>query len=402
MIKPPLPENEAQRLKALERYQILDSLPEKNFDDLTMMASAICQTPISLITLIDANRQWFKSVLGVEATETPREIAFCAHAINEPAAPFIIPDATKDARFQDNPFVTGDPNVVFYAGVALNSPDGYALGTICVIDSKPKQLSEAQVAALKALANQVVSLLELRKKNRELTQLNQEVSRLNTSLSEFSYRVSHDLRAPLRGINNLAEWLLEEHASGLNEDGAQYVRLIHKRSSQLQHLIDGILLFSKNTHLSADHHQPVDLKELLEQVLDHCELPPNFSARYPQEPLVVHSSRIGLYQILQNLVTNSIKYNDKPTGELTVEYQPLGQGFRVKVTDNGPGIPADQRAKAFHLFETLASKKDQPNGSMGVGLATVQSITTKLGGSVSITDREDGQPGACFLLEFGQ
>ncbi|WP_207434946.1 sensor histidine kinase [Sabulibacter ruber] len=402
MIDPGLPENEAERLKALEQYQILDSLPEKDFDDLTKMASAICQTPISLITFIDANRQWFKSTLGIEGTETPRELAFCAHAIKEPTQPLIVPDASKDERFHDNPFVTGEPNVTFYAGVPLCSPEGYAMGTLCVIDSKPHALSATQLEALKALANQVVSQLELRKKNRELEKLNQEVTQLNHSLSEFSYRVSHDLKAPLRGISSLSAWLSEEYATRLDSQGTHYLQLINKRADQLQHLIEGILLFAKNTSLKEDQTQEIDLKELLEQVLDHCEVPGHFKVWYPQETAVVNSSRIGLYQILQNLVTNSVKYNDKPTGELEIEYQIHPKGFMLRVTDNGPGIPATQREKAFRLFETLGSKKECQDGSMGIGLATVQSITKKLGGSVCITDRNDGKAGACFLLNFGK
>jgi GAF domain-containing protein len=163
-----VPENEAARLQALREYAILDTLPEKDFEDITRIASEICQTPISLITLIDSERQWFKSKIGIENTETHRDHAFCAHALNAPNEILNVKDSREDTRFSGNPYVTGDPNVVFYAGVPLVNDEGFALGTICVIDQKPRELSEMQLNSLRALSNQVVKLFELRRANKLL------------------------------------------------------------------------------------------------------------------------------------------------------------------------------------------------------------------------------------------
>jgi PAS domain S-box-containing protein len=166
MTPAPLPQNESERLEALRRYEVLDTEPEQKFDDLTLLASHICQAPIALISLVDAERQWFKSKVGMTTSQTARSISFCGHAILEDDV-MVVPDAAADARFADNPIVTGEPNVRFYAGAPLVTPNGHALGTLCVADRVPRNLSAAQLDALRALARQVVAQLELRRRLKE-------------------------------------------------------------------------------------------------------------------------------------------------------------------------------------------------------------------------------------------
>lgn len=170
MLLPKIPPNEAERLKVLRSLDILDTLPEVEFDNITRLASQITEMPISLITLVDENRQWFKSKVGLDATETPRDWAFCAHAINEPDDLLMVNDTATDTRFVDNPLSIGDPHIRFYAGMPFKDADGTPLGTLCVIDQKPGTLPPDQLESLKILANQVSSLIQLRSANQKLAQ----------------------------------------------------------------------------------------------------------------------------------------------------------------------------------------------------------------------------------------
>ena len=168
-MKAAFPPDEAQRLESLREYAVLDTPAEACFDDLTELAAYICEAPIALISLIDENRQWFKSRIGLDAAETSRDIAFCAHAIQQKEL-FIVPDATRDARFADNPLVMGEPGIRFYAGAPLITPEGHALGSLCVIDRVPREMHADHQLALRVLSRHVMAQLELRRRTQEVQQ----------------------------------------------------------------------------------------------------------------------------------------------------------------------------------------------------------------------------------------
>jgi hypothetical protein len=207
--------DEAGRLKALRQYRILDTEPEQAFDDLTLIASQICGVPIALISLVDEDRQWFKSRIGIEARESSRSVSFCAHAILQRGI-FTIPDASKDERFRNNPFVQGEPHIRFYAGAPITTQDGYALGTLCVIDYVPRKLTDDQINALQALERQVSAQLELRRNLEELRVALDGIDTLSAlipycSTCELNIVIPADTAAMQKVTAGLKEILLGKH-----------------------------------------------------------------------------------------------------------------------------------------------------------------------------------------------
>lgn len=182
----PLPPDEPERLEVLRELRILDTEAETAYDDITLLASHVCSTPMSLMSLVDESRQWFKSKVGLDASETPREQAFCAHAILKPNEVMIVPDASADDRFRDNPLVTDEPRIRFYAGVPLTTQSGHALGALCVIDRVPRQLEDGEMSALRALGRQVIGQLELRRALAQLDKYRADLETLNRDLERRS------------------------------------------------------------------------------------------------------------------------------------------------------------------------------------------------------------------------
>lgn len=393
MIAANTPENEEERLNVLRDYNILDSLPEENYDAIAKIASSICNSPIALVSLVDKDRQWSKSNYGLNVRETPRDLAFCAYTILNPDELFIVNDATKDERFFDNPLITGNQNAVFYAGASLNTSEGLPLGTLCVIDHKPGELNQSQKDSLKLLAKQVVALLELRKKNIELLEANKKFTKLNEQLDDFAYRLTHDLKSPISSVNFLVDVLKTDHINLFKDTKAEeYVNLISNSMGYMGTLVDEILEYAKvNTENII--YEEFNLKVLVESILNNIDFEKKIFLTSNNLDTTIESSKIGFVQIFQNLISNSRKFSDEDKVNIQVDFKKDKTHFHFTYQDNGPGVDKEYYEKVFVMFESL---QNTDNENTGIGLASVKSIVERLDGKIYLESRSDGKKGVSF------
>ncbi|MEZ4857831.1 MAG: GAF domain-containing sensor histidine kinase [Flavobacteriaceae bacterium] len=382
MIIPTPPENEPKRLDEVKSYEILDTLPEEQYDTITSLVASICETPISLITLLDTNRNFLKSHHGIAISESPRDISFCAHAILGKDPIFIIEDARKDIRFKDNPLLK-DHEVIFYAGVPLVNDNNYALGTLCVYDTKPRILSDKQKDFLIKLGKQVVSLFELNKKNKALIAIQKEQQLRNEHLQTFARVVTHDLKSPLAIITSLTEMLIEENKDILSKESLQYLNYIEESTITSKNYIDGILKFYKSTHLLEEQKSYVVVKELFENIKEMLILKDE-EFIFNNDDSEIRINKPAITQILLNLVDNAFKYNKSEKSFVRVGFSQSQHEYTFFVEDNGSGIPKDKQTAIFELFNTVGIKDKFGNEGTGIGLATVKNLIHKLGGEIKL------------------
>lgn len=383
----PFPDNEGLRLESLYRYGILDTEAEEMFDELTQLASAICGTPISLVSLIDKERQWFKSNLGLPVNETSREVAFCSHAILESGV-FTVRDASEDSRFSDNPLVVGDPLIRFYAGAPIVTGDGFALGTLCVIDREPRELRPDQEEALKHLAKQVVRNLNLRL---QLT----KTRNLNESNNLLLSVISHDVRAPLCSMVSIHDMLQQEslgNSRRLDELIKTLEETTQKALDHADELLERIQLGSELEPLAS---QEVDLIKVLKDIETlfkaNCE-GKNISYK------TVHSNGTFrviadinyLYSILRNLISNALKFTN-PSGSVVVELYELRNRLIVSVKDNGRGINPSHMEAILSEKESISNLGTEGEKGTGMGLSLASQLAKQMGWKLSIdSNLKDG------------
>ncbi|MGG9970564.1 sensor histidine kinase [Ferruginibacter sp. SUN002] len=380
----PIPANEAGRLKALYQYELLDTFSEKEYDFITKMASQICNTPASLITLIDENRQFVKSFFGFELRETPREISFCNYTILDPHNVNVVPDLRLDDRYNTNPLVTGEPNAVFYAGAPLVTPQGFVLGSICVLGAERKELTEEQKEALKALAQQTITTMELRKKNKDLKTAKEKLKKVNHKLNEYVKIVSHDMKTPLANITMLSKGFRRNFKEVLNEHSEAYIELIENSASGLIDFINDMFAKTKKKSHDIDENKKVDTLSILKKVITLVapteDIKINIKGSFPTMPI----DEIALQQVFQNLITNAIKYNDKPKGIIEIIADSDHRYHYFHISDNGSGIASNDLNKIFNDQQTLDKTDRYGNKGTGIGLAKVKNIVESFGGNISV------------------
>jgi signal transduction histidine kinase len=363
--------NEPERLQALRSYGILDTAVEPSFDDITKIASYVCQTPISIISLVDEDRQWFKSEVGLGIRQTPLEQSICAHALLEHS--FLeIEDTTRDPRFDCNPLVTGNPHVRFYAGALLRTPDGLPLGTVCVLDDKPRVLSAEQRDVLAALARQVMSQMEFRRALLLSDRLQRNISRLMAV-------AGHDLKQPLQVMVMAIDRIRNKLTDDKDRQRLGYaIDAGMRMAEELDHLAETSVL---QTGFGTPDIKPFPIAEVFESILANWRLhaeSKGLELVVVQSQAQVVSDPTMLRAIIGNLVGNAIKYTER--GRVLVGCRRHGNALTVEVLDSGTGIPAEQLAAIFDAFHQINPASE----GLGLGLSIVRRTAEALGHEIEL------------------
>ena len=397
----PHPANEAERVAALRSYDVLDTGAEAAYEDLVALASHICGAPIALLSLVDADRQWFKARQGLDVAETSRDLAFCAYAILGSDL-MIVPDASQDPRFSGNPLVTGAPDIRFYAGAPLATPDGYALGTLCVIDRVPRTLTPEQQRALAALGRQAVAQLELRRNIKSLRDAYERLQELDRLKSEFVAAVSHELRTPLTSISGGLQLVLDDDAA-VSGDYRDLLSGALRSSKRLIRITNDILDLSKLQagRLTLERSR-CSVNALMATACETVGYLLEGRTRIRLTPSdgdqVVDADSGRIVQALVNLLSNALKFS--PVSE-PVSISAVGHDrvVDIVVRDEGPGIDPESLARLFRPFQQLPAAA-LAGGGTGLGLVITKGIVEQHGGSIAVTTGVGS--GSSFIVTLTQ
>jgi len=379
--------DEDARLAVLDSFGILDTPPERSFDDVVRLVSQLLDAPIAAVNLIARGRQWFKSEIGLGTREMPLDNSICRHALLQQEQ-MIVPDTQDDPRFSCNPLVTADGGLRFYAGAVLRTRDGVPLGTLCVLDKKPRPegLTEQQQFMLTTMAHQVMSQIELRQALAEQEALNEALRRADQRKDEFLAMLAHELRNPLAPIVSAATMLSNfELQPSMVQRAAD---IIARQAGHMTSLIDDLLDVSRVTRGKVElEFVELDLKDVLADAVEQVRpLIEKHGHRLVQEAMPARALVVGdrkrLVQVMTNLLSNAAKYTLEG-GRIEVRLATRGALLDVTFRDDGIGMSPELIASAFDLFSQGTRGLDRSQGGLGIGLALVRSLLKLHGGEVT-------------------
>ncbi|MCP9200290.1 HAMP domain-containing histidine kinase [Gramella sp. GC03-9] len=390
-----VPFNEKLRQAALMEYKIINTGPDKDYDNLTFLAAAICDVPVAKISIVDKDRIWTKSIYGMKSDVLKRENSLCDNAIHQEENITILSKSKNPELFSNVESVYGK-DFSFYAGVPLHNPQGHAIAVFCIFDTRERSLTDEQVKALIALAGQTMNLFEFRKQKNKLYEVQKILKEKYRELERFASLVSHDLKSPLANIISLSELLKEENKGKFDEETEQYLEFLVESSYSLRNYIDGILSFYRSDHVLEKDYVNLDLHKLLKGIVDLYQVSDDIEITYPDDVMLHNVNKAALTQVFLNLISNALKYNDKPKRKVTISHSRNEEFYFFDIKDNGAGIPKEKSREIFELFTTLETADRDGNMGSGIGLATVKKLVESMGGSITV----ESTPGEGSLFKF--
>jgi signal transduction histidine kinase len=393
-------DRERDRIAALREYGIqaapsvqrLDGADEATLAGFTRLAAQVCGVPGAVLNLIDDRHQFQLAAFGCEPRVCDRAESMCEVTLRL-GDQVVVPDARQDERFSANPWVTGElGRIRFYAASPLRAPGGQLVGTLCVFDSEPATLDAGQRAALDTLAAAVVTVLELRRRSSQLRQTVTELARSHRQLATFAAQLSHNLRTPLTASLGFTELLQDHPAVSSDPTALEYVNRSVSASRRMMAAIDQLLSYASVG--GAPQLAPVPVAELVEQILaDLGSLADGAEVRCDESVVVADPGQLRV--LVSNLIDNSLRYRTAGVRcEVAVTVNPTSWGSELRVADNGPGIPADQRPVVLRPLARL----DAHTAGTGLGLAACERIVAAHGGTLSITGTAGGGTTVCVRL----
>jgi|SRR5690349_12207880 len=390
MIPARIPIEENERLSELYRYEILDTPREDDFDKITLLASRICRTPMSVISFVDRNRQWAKSLVGLKKLPADRNKSFCSHAILT-ARLFEVRNALRDKRFADNPLVKQKPKIRFYAGMPLVTSNGFKLGALCVIDTIPRRLSEVQRLALKVLSRQIVNLMELRIRNKQITHTAEMQQRIISIMS-------HDIRTPLSSIKTFLDLNNDERFN--KKEKQELLSALSTNVSRTLQLLDNLVEWGKIQLQFSEKKEVVKLKDLVNECIEQVELnillKQNEIVNDVEPDILINADKEAVQFVLRNLISNANKFTEN--GSIRISFFTDNNKCFLKVKDTGIGLEMDKISQILQdtgMFHTSGTRNEKGNG---LGLSLIKSYLNKTGNYIEIKSKINQGTAVSFSL----
>ncbi|MCJ7757766.1 MAG: GAF domain-containing sensor histidine kinase, partial [Gillisia sp.] len=311
-------------------YNVTNSIPDKDYDQLTFLTACICKVPVAFLSILDRNRVWLKSGYGINIEEINRDTGFAQAVLNSGKDIYSI-NYAEDPDVFDNSKIEFVKDYKFYTGLPIKNLQGYSIAVLNILDTKERSLEEFQIKALQALANQIGLLFEYRKQNLKFQQVQKKLKHKYRELEKFTSLVSHDIKSPLANIISLTELLKEENKDKFDDETNQYLNYLVESSYSLRNYVDEILSFYRSDHILEKDYENVDLNKILKGIAQLYEVSDDIEINYPDTAMLHNVNKVALTQVFLNLISNGLKYNKKKIRKIDIRFKETENFYQFEV-----------------------------------------------------------------------